>query len=245
MTTIEVTNAQVITVLKHLANGRQPDFAATVTHLPQSAVERIAEDHGWPDMDKVRAGIFELTKAELDTPKAATASPPAVARPAAPTPPAGRPDLSIAQKAPTPPAATPDRPRTANSSAAELLHMATESDHARTRNLGTKISGLLADLSQRLNDEEAERLARAAAKAEETKRARRIAELEAELAQLKGKKAPAPRAATASGEKRTNVLPRGEFPCTRCDRVLDTTQGRAAHERRAHDGFNPATSKSA
>jgi hypothetical protein len=239
MPTTDITNAQVLTVLKHLANGRQPDFVAQVTHLPQSLVERIAEDHDWPDMDRIRKGIFNLTQAELATPQAAAASP-AAARPAAATPPAApqqRPDLSIAHKPPTPqPAPAPEEPRTASSSAAELLHMATESTHARTRNLGTKISSLLADLSQRLNDEEAEHVARLAAKAEQDKKAKRIAELEAELAHLKGKK-PAPTAKATGG--RTYTLVKGDFPCAHCDRVLDTAQGRAAHQRRAHEGFDP------
>jgi hypothetical protein len=46
---------------------------------------------------------------------------------------------------------------------------------------------------------------------------------------------------------RRNTAPRGEFPCRRddCTRVLDTAQGRSLHERRAHDGFNPAAAHAA
>lgn len=186
-----VTIAQTITVLKHLAAGRQPDFAAQVTHLPQRVVEDIAEKYGWPDPDAVRKGIFDLTRTEQDTPAAPPSTP--APRPAAPVA-QPRPDLSVATTARSgahhaPPAE--QRPRDAAASTAELLHMATESHKASTRNLGTKISGLLADLTQRLNDEETERLARIAAKREAQQKAKRIAELKAELAQLTGKTAKA------------------------------------------------------
>jgi len=218
------TNAQVLTVLKHLANGRQPDFAAQVTNLTQSVVERIAEDAGWPDPDAVRKAIFNLTWTELTSPAPA-------ARPAAPVA-SPRPDLSVAQA----PRVAESAQVKADDGTAVLLRQASESAHARTRNLGTKISGLLADLTQRLDDEAAERRQRQEAEREKAKNAQRIAELEAELARLKGK---GPKATKPAGEKRTNTLPKGEYPCDHCDRVLDTPQGKAAHQRRAHEGFNP------
>lgn len=224
MTTI--TNAQVITVLKHLAAGRQPDFAAQVTHLPPRVVEDIAEKHGWPDPEAVRKGIFDLTRTEQVTP---TPSPTHIAPSASTTAP--RADLSVARHAPAPPVTEPEKPRTATSSASELIHMAAESHLARTRGLGKKIGGLLADLSQRLNDEEAEHVARLAAEQEKAKNAKRIAELEAELAKLKGRKAPVRNTSNVGGSY--------ELHCTcdhdECGREFTTLQGLNMHRKRAHD----------
>lgn len=233
--TVTLTTAQTITILKHLAAGRQPDFVAQVTHQPQNVIEHVAERYNWPDQEALRKAIFDLSRNEQLTPSSA----PTHMAPAATTS-APRPDLSVARTAPAPAPAAVERPRTVSSSAAELLHMASESHLARTRNLGKKISGLLADLSQRLNDEEAEHLARVAAEQEKAKNAKRIAELEAELAKLKGRKPKTPKAADPDKPKRTNIAPKGHYPCDTCDRVLDTPQGKAAHQRRAHEGFSPA-----
>lgn len=242
MPTIE----QKITVLKHLANGRDTDWVSTVTKLPQDVVEELADDAGWPDPERLVSAIEALTKSTSAIPERVDHSVrPTIAPGSAPTSTtAPRPDLSVARHtpAPTPPVVN-TKPRIGTSTA-ELLHLASESSKAGTRNLGKRISGLLADLTQRIHDETEEREAREAAAAEKAKNARRIAELEAELARLKGK--PAPRQSdTSDGTKRSYTLTKGEFPCDHdgCDRVLDTAQGKAAHQRRAHEGFDPRTSR--
>jgi hypothetical protein len=151
--------------------------------IPYQTVFDIASGYGYPEVDRMLRAIDHLQTVadghnDIPTPKGS----------------APRPDLSVARQ-PAPPALAPPpvAPRVASTSASvtELLHQAFESDHTRTRNLGTKISGLLADLTARLHDETAERQAKTAAAAEKAKNAKRIAELEAELARLKGKPAPA------------------------------------------------------
>lgn len=238
-TTTAVTNAQKITVLKHLVNDRDPGFVATVTRLPQDQVDAIADEYGWPDLDKVRWAIDELNRADVvdfgarPTPVQVHRSPQAAATPQAARPAAAPP--SQRPVTPTAPRVNDNERRPVSTSANELIVAASRSPKKRTQALGVRVAGLLGDLSRILREEEEqEEAAREAAELRE-KNAKRIAELEAELARLKGTKVP-----KAPAERRTNQITRGVYPCDTCDRVLDTPQGKAAHQRRAHEGFDPA-----
>lgn len=197
-TTTSITNAQKITVLKHLAGGRDTRFAATVTHLPQADVDAIADEYGWPDLDKVRWAIDELTAAGSVIPSRVDRTPAPAPEPR-PTP-AARHNLSVARR-PAPTATpTPEPVRTVTPSANELIVAASRSTRKRTQALGVKVAGLLGDLAKALREEEeAETAAREAAEAK-VRNAKRIAELEAELAKLKGKTTTAAKpAATTDG----------------------------------------------
>lgn len=184
-----ITREQNITVLKHLANGRDTDWVATVTKLPQDTVEQLADDAGWPNTDKLVASIENLTRAANAVPERIDHT----------VTPGGAPTSTTA-----PPVNT--RPNVGTSTA-ELLHLAAESHKAGTRTLGKRISGLLADLTQRIHDETAERQAREAAAAEKARNAKRIAELKAELARLQGKPAPTRPAATAASSTQSSDEP--------------------------------------
>ncbi len=62
MTSIEITPTLRLTVVKHLANGKDPDTVATITKLPRSAVVDIGADHGYPNTDNLRKAASILTR---------------------------------------------------------------------------------------------------------------------------------------------------------------------------------------
>jgi hypothetical protein len=127
-------------------------------------------------------------------------------------------DLPVTFDIPTPPLDTkePAMPDPIE----DLLRQAENHDQPRIVRKAEKVRSLIDDLETAIE----------ADKADAEKRAK-IAKLEAELAALRGTK---PRKA-----ERSDRLTRGEHPCRvdGCDAVKDTAQGRAAHERMAHD-FN-------
>ncbi|WP_248582576.1 Lsr2 family protein [Nocardioides sp. InS609-2] len=61
MTKPDVTPEQRLTILKHLAGGKDLDVVATITHRDRSEVLDVASRHGYPDRDKLAwaAGILE------------------------------------------------------------------------------------------------------------------------------------------------------------------------------------------
>lgn len=121
-----------------------------------------------------------------------------------------------------------DNPPAATVSRDQLLKNAAASSRKSTRNLGQRIKAQLDRLAKDLLDEK-RAAERAAQEAEADKeRLDRIAELEAELAKLKVKPA-----------KRTYTRKTGHYPCDQCDRVLDTSKGKANHVRIVHEGFRP------
>lgn len=61
MTTDTITPEQRLTVLKHLANGRDPDFVATVVRIPRDQVAAIGREHGHPDRVKLGQAVDVLT----------------------------------------------------------------------------------------------------------------------------------------------------------------------------------------
>lgn len=168
----DTTPAKRLEVLRLLAidNYTLRD-TATETGLSYTAVADIAEHYGYPETDKMLAA-FQRLQDTIDTPEHHTPSPP---RPV-PTPP------PAPSAAPTPVAATAAKDDTD----AALLAQAKSSTKARTRALGEKITTLLDQLRAVLEEE-----TRVAANAA------RIAQLEAELAALKGK--PAPTTVKSSG----------------------------------------------
>jgi hypothetical protein len=127
--------------------------------------------------------------------------------------------------------------------AEQLLGAGNRSHAKRTVALAGKITGLLTDLRARLIDERAGAEARAVMERAHAETRKQIADLEAQLAAAKAMlRGRTPPAATRS----TRVVAAGDLlPCRRpdCGRSFDTPQGRAAHERRAHDGFNPRAAK--
>lgn len=140
----------------------------------------------------------------------------------------------------------------------DLIGAGKRSEVKRTVALAEKLEALALDLRGRLADERKaaiearERQAQqAAARAEIERLQRQLAAAKAKLGGAAAADHPCPscpqRFTTAGnlgrhrrdmhGEERTS----GDYPCTRdgCGRTFDSAQGRAMHERRAHDGFDP------
>lgn len=110
----------------------------------------------------------------------------------------------------------------------QLLKNAAASPKKSTRQLGERIKAQLDRLAKDLVDEKRAAAAKAAQVEADRERRARVAELESELRKLKRK------------TKRPYNVERGEFPCDDCGRVFDTKQGHGLHQRRAHEGCDPA-----
>lgn len=110
-----------------------------------------------------------------------------------------------------------------------------------TRRLAERIEKQATDLLGRIAAERdaAERERRE--QAEKDKVRAEVARLEAELAEAKARL----RGRTPPAANTKPIAPTGEHGCTRdgCDRTFTSPQGRAMHERRAHDGFDPNAAK--
>jgi hypothetical protein len=247
MTTTAITPQLKITMLKHLVAGRDLDFVATVTSVPRDTVLDIVSNHGYPDHDRMGWAIDMIIQGGDKIPARPVDNRPRVLldEPAAERRPQTMNHAQSTGQRPAPRnpgyALTPPPPtRPAHTSISELLHQAGESNLTRTRALGSKISALVADLTQRLADEQGALEAKNKAARESAAVAARIAVLQAEIDKLKGS---SKRAKTAVASPRKYTQNRGVHPCTNpdCDRTFDTPQGAVTHRRRAHEGFNPVT----
>ena len=232
MTTIEITSATKVAMLKYLTAGKDLDFVATVTRVPRDIVLDIVSKHGYPDVKRMQWAIDTLigVSDKIRERSAANSHHPGV--------PLDEPTKPY-QSAPSgavniPPAGV------------SILVQASESTQTRTRNLDSKISALLTDLAARLADEQAQVEAKAAAAHEDALVASRIATLQAEIDKLKGKRRKPAKPAATKGVPRSERLTKGVHPCTvvGCDRTFDTPQGASTHRRRAHEGFNPVKAAS-
>jgi len=242
MTTITITPQLKVTMLKHLVAGKDLDFVAQVTRVPRDDVLDIVSAHGYPDHDRMAWAVDVLIQGGDKIPVLPTAT----HRGAAPldeTTTNIRSAQSTVQHRPNGYAVTPPTPtRPVHTAIAELLHQASESPFIRTQNIGAKISALLADLTTRLNDEQAAVEAKVQADRESARIASRIATLQAEIDKLKRKPAKKPSAAKSARSYTRNP---GEHSCPldTCNRTFNTTQGVALHRRRAHEGFTPTPRK--
>lgn len=163
---------QKVTVLKHLINDRNTDFITAATGLTRDQINDIKRDHGYPDVEKMKWAADILDKQADALPAATTAN--------------IRPTAAPARPAPAPAASTDTAARHPI-----LLNLdaAKASRRTRTVNLGAKIRGLLDQLATTLADERRADEATAAKAREDAEKKTRIAQLEAELAALKGKPA--------------------------------------------------------
>ena len=189
MTTTTITRQLHVTVLKHLAAGKDLNFVAQVTRVPRDTVLDIASKHGYPDVKKMAWAVDILIKGADEIPVREVDHRPHVLldEPAAPTHESikARNDrLSVATVAHVPPAT------------ADLLHQAEQSPFIRTQNIGAKIHTLLADLTARLADEQQQVEAKVQAERESARIASRIATLQAEIDKLRRKPTKAAKAAT-------------------------------------------------
>jgi hypothetical protein len=233
MSTVTITPQLKVTMLKLLVAGHNLDFVAIATHVPADRVLEIVSAHGYPVAGIMQRALDVLIGNDNKIPVRPTAS-----LRTGPAPSENR--LAVPRLVQQPAAPPSPGARPVHTSTAQLLHQAGESEYARTRGLGTKISGLIADLEARLDDEQ--KAVEAKADKEAAAVAARIATLEAEIAKLKGRRVKTGRIPSTTGQipsSRPHV--KGDFPCTHagCGRTFDTGQGLALHRRRTHEGFNP------
>lgn len=209
-----------ITMLRQLVAGRNLDWVAAAAEISRDQVLDVVSAHGYPDHDRMGWAIDMLTQDTNKIPQRASS-----------TVRAGRPldPPAVLPRPPQPPPPPAVQRIPAHTPTAELLHQANESAYARTRALGAKISGLLTDLTVRLADEQAARDAEVKQEKEQAAVKARIAELEAELTKLKGKR-------SKPAETRNITQPRapGAFPCTSCDRTFQSPHGLGVHKGRSH-----------
>lgn len=201
-----VPDVDKLTILKLLAAGRSPAFAASATQYPPARVRQLATAHGYPDLDKVAWAVdvvaADIERAELERvtdpapapqgsaehrpterARATRAASPVVravpaAPPAEPTPtaPPARPP---AQSAPD--ATSPAEEKAAEAPAADsvrgLIARGSKSTRVRTQRLAVKVADLVAALEDALRvEEEARRAAAEAAQAKAREQAERAAQ---------------------------------------------------------------------
>jgi len=194
MTTIDITTQTKVTMLKQLVAGHDLEFVATATRVPRDTILDIVSKHGYPNKDRMGWAVDALIQGDGKIPEKSAAAM-STGTPLDPAAPARA--QSTGQRtsgyALTPPAPT----RPAHTSISELLHQASESNLARTRALATKISALVADLTERLADEQEALQAKNKAARESAAVAARIAILQAEIDKLKGKRSRPAKTKTA------------------------------------------------
>jgi pyruvate/2-oxoglutarate dehydrogenase complex dihydrolipoamide acyltransferase (E2) component len=162
------------------------------------------------------------------------------------TPPAARPPL--ASVPPTTPAAPAPpvnpTPAAVGPSIEQLVAAGKRSDVKRTVVVAGRVEELLTELRARLVAERASVEAKRQREAEKQAARAEIAALEKELADAKAKlrgtttpPAAKPKPATVGGTH--------PCPVAGCDRTFDSPYGAVLHRRRAHEGFNPRSTKAA
>jgi len=225
----QLTIQQTIALLKHLNAGRTVDEVAKILHITPSQAGEIARSHGHPDPGKVAWAIDVLTK------KAASAEQAAIpARTERPRP------------TPAPVAAVPSTSNTAvvvthPDEIRVLLNTAKGHPSKRIQNAADKVFDALDRVKALISEDEAKNSKRRKADQARAKARAEVERLEAELAAAKTKLRGKPAPAATSSRSRGPVERDGqEYPCRHdgCDRVFDTPQGRAMHERLRCD-LNP------
>lgn len=200
-----VTAEQRLTIVKHLAAGKDLDWVAAATKFDRSVVLDIASRHGYPDQSKLawaRDVLAEKAQQPAPTP-APAAAPQAVARPAAPgVAPQQQPTVGALIAA-------------GRASGSKRITAQADRVAAGITKLGDMLAAERAKVEARRKQAEAKRQAR-----EEVER------LQQELAAARAKLRPT---TTRPREKITHPC-----TVDGCDRVFDTSQGRSLHERRAH-----------
>lgn len=224
-TATAISEETKLAIVRHLANGKTPGVVATIVHADEDTVKNIAKGHGYPDPGKLHwAADIMAKRLEQGDP-----IPQSEHREAAP-----RVRNIVEEPAPTPaPLGKPDEIRV-------LLNTAKAHPVKRVQNAANKVFDDLDRLRGLIREDEEKNAAKRKAAAE---KAAAKAEVERLQEQLRAAKAKL-KGSTATAPKRTVNLPHGDYPCrSGCDRNFDTPQGRSAHERRAHEGFDPKAAK--
>jgi hypothetical protein len=178
MTTTTIDHPTSLLVLRLVANGKRAVDVATLAGADLDTVRRIAREHGYPDMSRIRRSIDTLENG----PKS--------------NGPALVPAAAVAGGCETDPA----------TARGLILGKAKRSPKHTTRQLAARIEVLLADLTQRI-DAEAAAAKAAAARDQQKEHARaQIAKLEAELAAAKAVLKGKPLAAASDHEPTAKMI---------------------------------------
>lgn len=196
MTTTQITPQLKVTMLKLLVQGRDLGFVSIATKVPRDKVLDIVSTHGYPDHDRMGWAVDMLIQGGDKIPTSTLRTGTPLDGPATNIRSAQSTGHQPGPRNPGYAVIAPATGRPAHTSVSELLHQAGESDVARTRNLGAKISALVADLTARLADEQEAHEAKNKALRESAAVAARIAVLQAEIDKLKGKRSKPARTTT-------------------------------------------------
>jgi hypothetical protein len=155
--TTTIDKETTLLVLGIVANGKRAVETATLAGIDLEIVRRIAREHGYPDMGRIRRSIERLENGEKSIGPALT------------------------------PAATAAVGHESNPATADwrILDTAKQSSKLNTRKLAARIEVLLADLAQRIDAEGTAAKAAAAHELQKEQARAQIAQLEAKLAEVK------------------------------------------------------------
>lgn len=218
-----VTAEQRLTIVKHLAAGKDLDWVAAATRFDRSVVLDIASRHGYPDQSKL-AWARDVLAEKAQQPAPAQTPAPAVAAPAVTRPaPGGTPQ----QQQPTVGALI----AAGRASGSKRITAQAERVAAGITKLGDMLAAERAKIEARREREQAKVEARREREAAAARAREEVLRLEKELAAAREK---------LRGQPQPHRRPPrpGTHMCTieGCDRTFDTSQGRSLHERRAHQG---------
>lgn len=214
------TPTQKLTILKHLAGGKNVDLVATIMHCKPADIIEAAKGHGYPDVEKLKwaADILEKKLEDDDQPTASTL-------------PAGAPRAASVPNLPAhgtlPPVSRPDEIRI-------LINTAKAHPSKRIQAAGDRLIDQVNKLRALIVEDQEKHAARRQAEAEKAAARAEVERLEKQLAAAKAKlRGPAKPKPVGKTETKANTAPRGEYPCRNegCDEVITTPQGRGLHER--------------
>jgi hypothetical protein len=176
--TTAIDDQTALLVLGLVAKGKRAVETATLAGVDLDIVRRIAREHGFPDMNRVRRNIETLENTKK------SAGPALV-------------------PAPTAAVGHESDPATAHW---RLLDRAKQSPKHNTRKLAARIEALLADLKQRIDAEAAAARSAAARDLQKEQARAQIAELEAKLAEVKAILKGGPPAAASNPEPTAKMI---------------------------------------
>lgn len=215
----ETTPTTRLTIVKHLANGKDLSVVALIVKLPREHVLDIASHHGYPDTDKL-SWAADVLKKKLDEDQKAALPRPTVVPAASPTRPA-------AGASPAPAAGTP-----VVSELHTLVDTGKQHPSKRIQSAANKVLDDLDRLRTLLREDQEKNSEKRKADAAKAAARAEVERLEQLLRDAKAKlRGNGPTTTTKPKAKRETAP--GSHACGNdgCDRTFDTGQGRSLHER--------------
>lgn len=224
MSTATITPEERLTVVKHLAGGKSLEVTATLTHLDRSVVLDIGSHHGYPSVELLTRAVDLLEKKrDRETAPTEHPDPASVTRISRP--------VAVAST----PAAT-GTPLTRPDEIRVLINTAKGHPSKRIQAAGDKVIDAVDRLKTLLREDQEKHAAKRQQEAEKIAARAEVERLEQQLRAAKAKL----RGGTTNKKLETSPSS-GDHACEHdgCDRSFASSQARAMHQRRAHEGFNP------